>query len=126
MEEALSAIFPILALLEIHHLFGYVHLRIPTTARVSSLASLDIREVEPELVMIPLPLEENRLPRVSLASFNSHRDGRKCSHPWKMPSLRSARRLVQRLCKPLVDLRRFSALLEVDRDLLAQAVTRGL
>src|SRR5882757_10529194 len=52
--------------------------------------------------------------------------GRKCCRPlWRL-FLRLARLLVQRLCKPLVDLRRFSALPEVDRDLLTQAVTRGL
>ena len=59
IEEAGSAIFPIPTVLGSHHLFGYVHLRIPTTARVSSLAPLDVRAVELEPFLIPLPLEEN-------------------------------------------------------------------
>ena len=94
-------------------------------ARDSSLAPVDVQVIELKPVLVPLPLVENQLPQLSLTSFSSHHGGRKCSHPLRRPLLRSARLLIQQLCESLMDLRQFSALREVDRDLLAQAVTRA-
>ena len=73
IDEVWSAVFPICTLLEIHRLL--IRTR-STTARDNSLAPLDVQVVELERVLIPLPFEENRPPRVSSASFSSHQDGR--------------------------------------------------
>ena len=127
IEEARSTIFSILTVLKSQHLFGYVHLRLithtyhgqrqqPRSSRCSSGRTRTGSD--------PTTIRRKLTPASEFGL--SHQGGRKCSHPLRKLFLRSARVLVQRFCRPLVDLGRFSAFRELDRDLLAQAVTRGL
>jgi len=84
--------------LESHNLFGYVHLRWITDPyhgqRHHSLVFLNVRAVELEPVLTPLPLKENRLPQVNLTFVSSHQDGGKCSRRSRKPFL------VQRCTNP--------------------------
>ena len=120
IKEAWSAILPILILLEGHHLFGYVHLRWIThpyhvqrqQSRYSRRSSDRVRTSSD-----PLPLEENRLPQVSFdllqlppGNAHAHSGGRFSDLLVSSDD-----------CKPLMNLRRFSASLQVGQGLLAQA-----
>ena len=101
IEDVRSAIFPILIGRESHHRFGYDHLRwITHPYHGQGQQSRSSRRSDPTTTRgKPTPILQQSPGRAEIP------------RALRKPFLRLDRPLVQRLCKPLVDLRRFSVLL---------------